>query len=336
MAFKTATVNSSKVAATLSNYPTYIDLTRVKGSAMTQAEADSVRIYTDSAKTTEIAREIVSVSECHAKIPSLTTTTQIWVDYDGSRSDYAATDTYGRNAVWSDYEIVLHKQSTSSIVESTGNYTFTISGGVTAVASVIGNGFSYNGSNGHMAGSGSAPGISNVTFTSWVRPGALTGSNYRTVMATEANANRGYGFRVKGDGANSGKLQLYYGNNSNYNDSQFSTGTIAINTNSYVAATLSGTTVAYYIAGATSGTTSTSGSPVTFGAMYTGALRAGSSFFDRFNGVIDESRFRLSTLSANWITTEYNNQSDEATFWGTWTDAGGAPVANNGFQLWWA
>jgi len=28
-------------------------------------------------------------------------------------------------------------------------------------------------------------------------------------------------------------------------------------------------------------------------------------------------------LSANWITTEYNNQNDEAAFWGTWTDAGG-------------
>jgi hypothetical protein len=76
MPTKTATVASAKVAATLSNFPVYINLSRVKGSAMTQAEADSVRIYTDSAKTTEIAREIVSVSECHAKIPSLTTTTQ--------------------------------------------------------------------------------------------------------------------------------------------------------------------------------------------------------------------------------------------------------------------
>jgi hypothetical protein len=41
------------------------------------------------------------------------------------------------------------------------------------------------------------------------------------------------------------------------------------------------------------------------------------------NGDIDELRIRRTLLSANWITTEYNNQSDEAGFWGTWSDVGG-------------
>jgi len=41
----------------------------------------------------------------------------------------------------------------------------------------------------------------------------------------------------------------------------------------------------------------------------------------------DEYRLRNGTLSANWITTEYNNQSDESGFWGTWTTvSGGAPT----------
>jgi len=33
---------------------------------------------------------------------------------------------------------------------------------------------------------------------------------------------------------------------------------------------------------------------------------------------------------------EYNNQSDEEDFWGTWTDAGGSPaVAKGGILLTW-
>jgi len=48
-----------------------------------------------------------------------------------------------------------------------------------------------------------------------------------------------------------------------------------------------------------------------------------------FDGKIGEARLKDSALSANWITTEYNNQNDEAAFWGTWTDAGGGATANN-------
>jgi hypothetical protein len=58
-----------------------------------------------------------------------------------------------------------------------------------------------------------------------------------------------------------------------------------------------------------------------------------AAFNTNYAGKIDEVRLRASVLSANWITTEYNNQSDESSFWPTWSDAG-APVANNGFALW--
>ena len=46
-----------------------------------------------------------------------------------------------------------------------------------------------------------------------------------------------------------------------------------------------------------------------------------------FDGIISEWRVSLTRQSLNWTLTEYNNQNDEATFWGTWTDAGGAPAA---------
>ena len=96
--FKQATVNASDVPATLADYPSYVDLSRL--GITTLAEAQSVRCYSDSAKTTELAREIVSATQMFVKIPSLTSTFVLYVDYDGVRADYAVTDTFGRNATW--------------------------------------------------------------------------------------------------------------------------------------------------------------------------------------------------------------------------------------------
>ena len=59
------------------------------------------------------------------------------------------------------------------------------------------------------------------------------------------------------------------------------------------------------------------------GARYRPAAQA---FLD---GLLDELRFRTLASSADWITTEYNNQDDVGTFWGTVTDAGGGVTANN-------
>jgi len=115
--FKQATVNASDVPATLTNYPAYVALSRL--GITTLAEAQSVRCYSDSAKTTELAREIVSVTEMHVKVSSLTSTFVLYVDWDGARADYAATDTYGRNAVWSDYAFVFHFEN--SLTNSVGN-----------------------------------------------------------------------------------------------------------------------------------------------------------------------------------------------------------------------
>jgi len=42
-------------------------------------------------------------------------------------------------------------------------------------------------------------------------------------------------------------------------------------------------------------------------------------------------RMAINGLSANWVTTEYNNQSDEATFWGTWSDVGGGGANTTNF-----
>ena len=329
MAFKKATVDSGSVAATLTDYPSYVDLSRV--GITTLAEAQSVRVYSDEAKTTELAREIVSASEMHVKIPSLTTTTEIYIDYDGVRSDYAVSATYGRNTVWSDYEAVYHMESDAS--DSSGNYSAgTISGAANGVMK-IGNGYDFDGISdqinfGRLSG---IEGVSTLTQQAWHSSdlgtdmflwgntlGAASSAtqayyesnpvviffsvesiNNRMVYpVSEMTANQQHMLHLVFDGGLSGnanRYKIYQDGNDNTAAASF-VGTIE---------TAIGTRTDPHIIG----------------------LRPGATTFD-LDGTFDEYRFRTSALSANWIETEYNNQNDESTFWGTWSEVSATNTSN--------
>ena len=102
---------SGKVTGTSSNMPLLLIPSATAIGTLTTAEANSIRIYSDVGLTTELAREVVSADEIHFKASSVSSSSEFWVDIDGVRSDYAVTDTYGRNAVWSDYAAVYHYSS---------------------------------------------------------------------------------------------------------------------------------------------------------------------------------------------------------------------------------
>jgi len=311
MAFKTATVQTGKVVSTQSNFPVYVDLDRL--GITTLAEANSVRVYADSAKTTEWAREIVSATEMHVKVPSLTSTVEIFVDWDGVRADYAVGATYGRNAVWTDYLAVYHFENTNW-TDSTGNGNdlSASASAPTIVAGKIGNavnfvkasrqslstaGLAFSGArswqlwaehdvlndDGCMVGLGNLGGSPRADT-----PGAVTGV-YKQYTAT-FNGSQVTGYQNGADattnrvaGSNSYGIGMR---------DQSSLGIVMdINTNT--------------------------GSVLAFGGRPNNLTQL------NFDGKIDESRMKNGALSANWITTEYNNQNDEATFWGPWTDAGG-------------
>jgi hypothetical protein len=98
----------------------------------------------------------------------------------------------------------------------------------------------------------------------------------------------------------------------------------------HVVATYDGTNFRGYVN--TSKTTSatksnhlTSANAISF---YIGTHGAG----DYYDDVLDEIRIKATVDSDNWITTEYNNQSDESTFWGSWSTVGGA-VQNSNFLM---
>jgi len=341
MAFKQATVNASKVAATLTNYPAYVDLSRV--GITTLAEAQSVRVYTDSAKMVEIAREIVSATEMHCKIPSLTTTTTIYIDYDGVRADYAVTDTYGRNAVWADYDVVYHFDAIVSgvWVNSTGGTNGSASTLTDVGASIP------TETTGAINGGGNFGTVSNKRGIDTTIAAQLT-----TALANDSRWTQQFWFRVNGnpstamiwtEGASSSGFYNYAGMNTNGTvltklrggTTQITASSFANNTWHMLHWVKNGNTSSdRYINAGGKQTATGSGTQTTDENVVIGGIDR-STFQNAVKDLIDEFRLRKSDISENWITTEYNNQSDEATFWGTWTDVNSEAPTPSGMMMWW-
>jgi hypothetical protein len=339
--FKKATVKSSRVPSTQSNFPVYVDLKRLNGgTSMTSAEANSIRVYANESKTTEWAREIVSVDEMHVKVPSMTSTTDIYVDWDGSRSDYGVTDTYGRNAVWSGYLAVYHLESLTS--DSTGNYNLTNNNTVGSATTKIGKGADGTSSNGNKKlSTTNTMGITNgnVSISAWFRTYSLLASNdERRTVAWHSNntnvvSNHISIFRTGG----STYAAFNRGRHCVADYQVLSEDPISINTWYYGVHTYDGTNGRGYLNGALEGTRASSGNGSCSGFYLDGFCILGNTRNQEYlNGLADEVRITSSVLSADWITTEYNNQNDEADFWGAWADAGGSPaVAKGGILLAW-
>jgi len=321
MPVRVATVRAADVPATQTNFPFYVDLGRVGATALTLADAQSSRWYTDTDLVTQMAREIVSLTEGHGKYASLTSTSKIAIDYDGIRADYAVGDTYGRNAVWSDYEMVLHLES--GVSDSTGNgHAQTAGSGITTgVTGKVGKGSQYSGSSSYSFVNGTfAGGTSDRTLTAWVKSDVTTGNRFAYSYGLDA-AQRMMGF------TSFNTTNWYSTVNSGDND----TG-VAINTSVYQKLTIqyTGTQVLVHVDGVLEVTRTITINTGT--GNFTIGNYPGQTGVP-LDGIIDELRFRPSETSTNWETTEYNNQNDEATFWGTWTTFGGGPAAVNARRL---
>jgi len=343
MAFKTATVQTGKVVSTQSNFPVYVDLDRL--GITTLAEAQSVRVYADEAKTTEWAREIVSVTEMHVKVPSLTSTVEIFVDWDGVRADYAVSATYGRNAVWSDYSGVYHLNEDPSggagaVIDSTGNYPATSGGSMTSgdvITGAFGGGtkgtaMSFDGDDFLDTNDGSAllPGTSDNTLTMWFKyPSTASSVIYGSYRSSDGMSQQLSIF--------SGKMGDYYRSSAGSYKTRVSATTINSGTwykiktnwdysaktiNIYLNGSLDQAGGYLYNAGTVGNITSTLDT-------YIGKRNLNGGV-DAIAVIEDEVRIKKNSLdSAEWEETEYNNQNDEATFWGTWTDAGGGGAAQS-------
>lgn len=352
MATKAIPVVAAKIPATASNFPVYIKPSLLTGwGSLTLAEAQSSRFYSDEGKTTELAREVVSADEIHVKVASLTTTTIIYCDYDGIRADYAVTDTHGRNAVWSDYKTVVHCEQSpasggSSLIDSTGNYTMASFGSMVAgdsVAAKMGNGLEFDGTQFIEIGATGNFDLAvsqQAVWSVWAKRDAnnkSVGSPFGYEGTHDQNRFIRLYFR------SDGKVKYEIRRNDATNENTADSSTVYNDTDYHLLHYVRGTnTQTIYVNGASSVSASVStaqalsglANEFTFGAATVRAdAIAGANW--AFGGILDEVRVRYSFApSSNWVTTEYNNQDDVATFFGTVTDVGGGGApATNGFKF---
>jgi len=325
--FKTATVRSGDVPATQTDFPTYVDLDRL--GITTLAEAESVRVYADSAKTTEWAREIVSLTEMHVKVPSLTSSTEIFVDWDGVRADYAVTDTFGRNAVWTGDRAVYHL---NNVNDSTSNaYNLTNNGTAVFNAAKISDGVDFGTANTTKSLEVTNDlGITggNITLSGWVKLNTeISTATYPLMIQGDSGTHVNYDIVYA---LRNGNQQLIFNRQRQLisNNQIFHIVTLGTANWNYVALTYDGTTMRAYLNGVQVGTLTTSGNGggAAIDRFILGADK-GQSSIDEASTTQDETRVSSTVKTANWLLTEYNNQNDEATFWGTWTDAGGGGTA---------
>ena len=189
-----------------------------------------------------------------------------------------------------------------------------------AIAGKVGGAQDFNGSSYIDTNDDFADGASELTLSCWVKPDNFNLFN-AMIMKHHGGTPRAWGFQLQTDGQI--RFQLFYSNGSNSSlDSGSSFKAIAASWN-YVTGTYddAANSRAVYLNGTQANTDSPTlgmqndSSNVTLGAYENGA--------NKLNGQMDEVRIATAERTSNWITTEYNNQNDEATFWGTWTDAGG-------------
>lgn len=350
-------VNPAYVGSTLTNYPLYIDLSDMPVTFKDHINAGGSDIrVTESDGETETPFEVVfasttaSAGELYVLVDSLSSsaTTTLYIYYGNSgASAYAATDTYGRNNVWPDYEVVLHFQedpsgSAPQFIDSTGNgQNGTTAGSMTSSDSV----------QGKLAGRAvDCDGIDdNVTIADSVIMGSIFDS-YITVWTMSVlykpnvsnQAFKGGKFPFPGwvfGGLATTNESAHARQTATQEDRMTGSGTVGTSGTWYLShytntASYTATDFKFYTNGVL-GTTATTDDGLTAAGNISNAqsfkLCADSDAVR--SQVVDEFRIRLSDLGVDWIATEYDNFNTPTPFYwvGTQEENGGGGGGGGGF-----
>jgi len=335
----TLTVANGKVSGSvnLTNFPALLtendlpsEILNSSDSNRPKSDGGDIRFTSDAAGTTELAFEIVSFTqsspsgtcEIWVKIPTLQynvdTTIYMWWK-NASANAYATTDTYGRNAVWSDYEFVSHD---GGVTDSTGNYTPTVSGAPAASTNHLGHSnlaryFDTTTEHYEFALSSAFDlGTTDCTITFWANKDNVASLNGRAIQINTlspaesiqmiANSSEGANWvAFAGSTATSGAYQTASNSAWHYVRGEFSGGA----TPSHDGVRVDGGTLG------TTGTASTWGLGTAADEVWIGARNDANSAAE-YEGYLSEIRIEFATTpSADEYITEYNNQLDDGTFW---------------------
>ncbi len=320
----TITSNSALLPATQTSFPVLVSLTHndwksvANGGYVQNASGYDIRFFSDAGLTTAIAFELESYNGTTGAIVfwvSIASCALSTVFYCGW-GDAALTTNISSTAVWdSNYLRVYHMGdgTTFAVTDSTSNgVNGTLVNTPTAAAGQIVGAGSFASASTQYVTLGSAINPSTITVSMWLK--ATTFANTYEAVFSRNNASAGTSYfqiLIK----SSGKLSGWAKTASTV--SYDGTGTITMVTGNWYHVSLSydGTAgMAAYVNAAVDKTVPGAG-----GGLNTttspSRISSDSNVASReWNGLIDEVRISNSVRSANWITAEYNNQLNPATF----------------------
>lgn len=333
------TIPASVVDDDVSNFPVFVDLSLLGSNFFSEVTSDGADIrMTEGDGFSEVPVEVVGIDtgaetgELHFRATTLSSTTDsvfyLYFDNPGATA-VADGATYGRNNVWSNgYEAVYHLPTTT---DSTGNgYTLTESNISNSSSALMGEAADFNGSNSvYTYGDPQTVlnGFSEFTLSMWYESDVIDTDKGMFMASTINGGDNGICARYDTAGANAGGddvfkgcLDTTSGGNQQYESSEFVQTT---DYQYYVQTWQAGDAQEIYFdavadtftdpATAQSGTTD-----VAAGTMYIGA-GAKDTTSGGWDGRIDEVRIASAYRSAEWISTEYTNQSSPNSFIATST-----------------
>jgi len=319
-------VPHAKVPSDQTNFPVAVIIKDASNKIFGHARSDGYDIlFTSSDKLTKLDHEIVEYSddvgtkyvECHVKVPTLSSTgnTDIYMYYGNA----AANTDPSLAATWdAGYKFVQHlsdltTSTTKDSVDVASNMTKGAANNPLEVDGIIGKAQSCDGVNDYLKTANNfLSGPSKITVSAWIKKEA-GGHTYECALHKATGTTIGssdYWLGVDiGDyltvtiGANQGGIGWAAGK----------TTTKAVYGVWYhLAAVWDGSVVKVYL----DGVFNKQYNLVSYGNNNTdtriGASSDGANYM--FKGLVDEVRVSNSERSADWITTEHNNQSDPDTF----------------------
>lgn len=333
---KVPNTNQTNFAVLVSGVYSYL-ATVANGGKVQNASGYDIGFYSDAALTTKLDWETEIYTAASGlvvywvRIPSLLTATDtvIYLAYGDSS---ITTDQSNKNGVWNSAvkgAYNLGDGTTLSVADSTSNAANGTNNGATAAAGQIDGCAAFNGSSQYISmGNPSALQITGqITIACWVKLGAFPSNDIASIIDKGHNGtDSSYFLRIQDV---SGTRTLEVGANvvAAWTISGWNTGewhrVVGVN---------NGTNWIVYFDGVSKATQADSN-----GALSTAVtVSFGSALFNTttraryLNGSIDAARIVNTARSADWILTEYNNQSSPSTFYSLGSQQASAVGASSG------
>ena len=288
--------------------PALVNLSRLK--TLTLAEAQSIRVYDSLDQTTEYARDIMSATKMAIK---LDTTTDVYIMYNGTDSDYDATATYGSEAV---YSVLDSSIEGGSLADRAGKETIGEVGTVTYEDNGLwGKAFKIENNSNYPVIEDADDYTDKISITLIAKLTDTSGSNYRSLMSAGSSYNNGTGFDFYTLTSNGKWYTDKPGTANNYHTLSDTANSLSDFTVVQIEKTTTGISIEFD--GVEYGSVSETGSFTnTDGNIKIGASTDGSNFI----GSIEEIRLSKTTHSAAYKAAEVRNLKDQEAFWGEWED----------------